>query len=57
MMGTFSPMSSTGVPYMGTFSPMSSMGFLMMGTFSPMSSMGVPYDGYLLSYEWYGGSL
>ena len=29
----------------------------MMGTFSPMSSMEVPYDGYLLSYEWYGGSL
>ena len=24
----------------------------MMGTFSPMSSMEVPYDGYLLSYEW-----
>ena len=29
----------------------------MMGTFSPMSSMGGPYDGYLLSYELYGGSL
>ena len=29
----------------------------MMGTFSPMSGMEVPYDGYLLSYEWYGGSL
>ena len=29
----------------------------MMGTFSPMSSMGVHYDGYLLSYEFYGGSL
>ena len=29
----------------------------MMGTFSPMSSVGVPYDGYLLSNELYGGSL
>ena len=29
----------------------------MMSTFSPVSSTGVPYDGYLLSYELYGGSL
>ena len=29
----------------------------MMGTLSPVSSMGVPYDGYLLSNELYGGSL